>query len=413
MEATMSATVRPLRAVAPTPREALEHAQVDVIGMIRAGIPAREFVAGTAGAFPKGKRCHVTAEKKTGKSISIAVATAVEIVAAGGSVAVLDRENGADEYARRTDSVLVARDADDAFREQVRQRLRYYAWPALSLAWREDPDYPAALGESEVVIFDSSRQHLTPLGLDENSAGDWSQFSDGLIDPLMQAGKTTIVLDNAGHLEKDRARGTTAKEDLADLAFTMKVIAPFSLSVAGRIHLRCIASRIGELTIGDTWQMELGAGHYGSWQQLGRERPEHRSSFRPTNIMEKVSRTVEQTPGLSKTAIRGAVPHKNEHVDLALGLLVSEGFLVIEKDGQARLHRSARPYREADDQLTQSTQSEPSPNPVPDPVDGTQSTQSSPLREGPGTGLGSNGHGPANQVPLEAHAHSDGPETRH
>ena len=49
----------------------------------------------------------------------------------------LDRENGADEFARRLESVLDARGADDAFREAVRDRLRYYAWPTLSLDWRE------------------------------------------------------------------------------------------------------------------------------------------------------------------------------------------------------------------------------------------------------------------------------------
>jgi hypothetical protein len=260
------------------PREALAQSRVDLIAVIDKGIAPREYVPGAKEVIPKGKRIHVAAEKKTGKSVVFATLLPVQIVAAGGKVVVLDRENGADESARRLETVLDARGADDSFRETVQERLRYHAWPQLRLEWANDPDYPQAFGDADVVVFDSSRSHTASLALRENESDDYSAFVARLIDPLMRAGKAVIVLDNTGHLEKERARGTTAKEDLCDVAFTLTKIKAFTTSEAGRLELRCVASRLGE--VGGTWQMELGGGHYGTWQRLGPRPPEAREALR-------------------------------------------------------------------------------------------------------------------------------------
>lgn len=283
---------------ADTPAQALAKSRVDVLQIIRDGIPDREYVPGAEDLLPRGKRIHVTAEKKTGKSLSIAVVTPVAIVAAGGTVVVLDRENGADEYARRLQDVLEARDADDAFSERVREHLHYHAWPTLDLAWHDDPDYPAAFTGADLVIFDSSRSHLTPLGLKEDQSDDFAAFTTALIDPLMNAGITTITLDNSGHLEKDRPRGTSAKEDLCDIAFTMKALTPFSAATPGRLELRCAASRIGEITTGDTWHLALGAGHYGTWQRIGTRPPEARDELREAAV--EVLAAARETLGSEK-----------------------------------------------------------------------------------------------------------------
>jgi hypothetical protein len=317
---------------------------VDLIAAIEEGIPPRQYLPGAEEVIPKGKRIHVAAEKKVGKSLVFATVLPVEVIAAGGRVVVLDRENGDDESARRLETVLDAREADARFCETVRERLHYHAWPQLRLEWASDPDYPQAFGEADVVVFDSSRSHTASLALRENESDDYSRFVAALIDPLMRAGKAVIVLDNTGHSEKERARGTTAKEDLCDIAFTVRTIKPFSLQQAGIVELRCMYSRIGEITHGDSWRMELGDGAYGSWQRD--ERPaEDSSAFRPTHQMRAVSETVEQSPGLSKAAIRSAVKGKNEYIDRALELLISEGYIEVYKDGRAHRHRSLRPYR--------------------------------------------------------------------
>ena len=247
------------------PAAALAASRVDLLKMIRDGIPPREFVAGSNGMLVKGKRHHIAAAKKVGKSLTIGVVAAVDWIIAGATVVILDRENGSDEYARRMDCVLKAQNANDELREQILARYRYHAWPQFRLEWGKDASYPAAFAGVDVVIFDSSRKFLTSVNLKEDSSDDYSLFTDALIDPLMNAGITTIILDNTPH-DADRARGTSSKGDLCDLIYVLKAPKAFSRDRAGRVELEATHSRIGEVT--GTWALELGAGSYGTWAHM-------------------------------------------------------------------------------------------------------------------------------------------------
>src|SRR5207249_3499838 len=79
-----------------------------------------------------------------------------------------------------------------------------------------------------------------------------------------------------------------------------------------------------------------------------------RAAFRPTTLMERVSRALEEAPGLSKKAARAAVKGRAEYVDLALDLLIAEGFVEARRDRQATRHYVRRPYRsEHDEQVSE------------------------------------------------------------
>jgi hypothetical protein len=69
-------------------------------------------------------------------------------------------------------------------------------------------------------------------------------------------------------------------------------------------------------------------------------------SFRPTGLMETISRAVEDTAGASKNEIRSAVKGRNEYRDLALDRLISEGYIEVVRDGQPHRHYSLRRFRE-------------------------------------------------------------------
>jgi hypothetical protein len=87
---------------------ALRSSRVDLLERVRDGLPPREFIPGMGGALVRGKRHHIHGPAKTGKTETIAVVGGLDIAAAGCTVVVLDRENGADEYARRVAAVLNA-----------------------------------------------------------------------------------------------------------------------------------------------------------------------------------------------------------------------------------------------------------------------------------------------------------------
>ena len=74
------------------------------------------------------------------------------------------------------------------------------------------------------------------------------------------------------------------------------------------------------------------------------------AAFRPTALMEKVSRAVEATPKISRRAIFDAVKGRQEYVGAAIDILTAEQHVTVQ-DGRrnARLHTSVKPYRQTDD----------------------------------------------------------------
>jgi DNA-binding transcriptional ArsR family regulator len=73
--------------------------------------------------------------------------------------------------------------------------------------------------------------------------------------------------------------------------------------------------------------------------------------FRPTVLMEKVSRYIEAFPGRNQRAIREAgLGKRTETVIQALRILVDEGFVEEAREGTSNIYRSLDPYRRAEDQ---------------------------------------------------------------
>ena len=338
------AAERERRTAPPTgPGAKLASARVDLAAAIsRSGTP-REYVAGVAGLIPRGKRLHVSASRKTGKSLAFAVVLAVEVAAAGGTVAVLDRENGADEYTRRLRTVLAARGDDTS--DALLRRLRYFDFPALALDWRTDPGYVQAFAGVDLVIFDSSRSHTAPLGIKEDSSDDWAAFSGALIDPLAQAGVATVVLDNTGHEAKGRARGTTAKEDLADLAYTLKVLKPFSIQEPGELQLQTTASRLGEIATGSAWNMKIGGGIYGTFTATSTRASAPDAGYDRAKA-EAVYRAIESNPSIGKRALREKVRGSHAEIDQAVSHLIDSGRVRLSYgDRGAHQYETVSPYR--------------------------------------------------------------------
>src|SRR5436309_5135827 len=150
------------------------------------------------------------------------------------------------------------------------------------------------------------------------------------------------MVDNIGHAEEARSRGkgVSSKGDEADLTFSCKA----TTDPPGLI-VRCQKVRTirAAFRVGDEWIFE---------RETQRVEPRAVSSsgtFRPTGLMEQVSKLLESDPGLSKRSVRSAVKGKNEYIDLALDLLVSEGYVERVKQGQADRHIAKTAFREADD----------------------------------------------------------------
>ncbi len=233
--------------------------QVNLVEIIDKGLPPIEFLPASDGMLVRGKRHLVSAPAKEGKSLGMLVQW-VDMALAGATVALLDRENGQDIYARRLRDVLEARSLSAADRALVGAALRYFDFPTLK---RGDAEaLVAGLADVDLVVLDAQRMFLTDLGFGESEADDYAAFMADLIDPLFRAGIATLILDNTGHKEKTRARGASAKGDLNEVLFSIKTTAEFDLYRTGSMTLKVERSRFGNT---GQWTLDLGGGAFGSW----------------------------------------------------------------------------------------------------------------------------------------------------
>jgi AAA domain len=322
--------------------------RVDLVARLREGIPPADYLPASAGMLRRGKRHHLPAMKKVGKSIST-LSHCVDIALAGGRVVIFDRENGGDLYAERLGQIIAARGLSEADQNQLAQRIQYFEYPRFRDS--DEQDLIELCAGADLVVFDSQRMYLSDLGLEENGNDDHAAFLAALIDPLFRAGMATLVLDNAGHQEPKRGRGASAKSDLNEINFSLETIAPFDLETTGRIRLEIENSRFG--TTG-RWEMEIGGGVFGSWRRIKSADNDY-TGFRPTELMERASNFVENcAEPVNRRPITDAIGGKGKYARLAIDILVREGyFRSVKGDRGAQPVESIKPYRQADDPLAE------------------------------------------------------------
>lgn len=330
----------------PTPCAALEAARVNLIERIRDGVPERQFVPGGEPWLLVGKRYVFVAPAGAGKSL-IALIVAVDVVAAGGTVAIVDVDMGEEEYVRRLADILDARDDDDTLAGSCSERLHYFAYPRLTAEWSAE-DWAAAFAGMDGVIFDSSRLMLSSHGLAEDSNDDYATFAADRLVPLSRAGKFTIMLDNTGHGEKNRSRGAKAKDDLNEVVYAVKVGVKFDRESAGHLILARKRARFSEVP--SELRVPIGGGAYGPVGVPGADVTEPGSGdCRQSELMERLSRAIESKPGMGVKGVRTEVTGNNAAKTRALSILAEEDYIRVVEDGQANRHFSKRPYRAIED----------------------------------------------------------------
>jgi hypothetical protein len=243
--------------------------RVDLVDLIKNGLPPLEFLPKSEGMLIKGRRHLIAAPRKEGKSIAM-LAHWARIALEEERVMILDRENGAQTYAERLDAIIQAWDLGARDLTRLRRNLHYYEFPRLRPI---DGEYLADLARgAAVVVFDSQRMFLTDLGLRESESDDYAEFMTIVIEPLFRAGVATVILDNTGHNDRSRSRGTSAKGDLNELLFTLKAEDDFSKNRQGKVKLILAPgdSRFG--TEGE-WEMHIGGGAFSEWKRVGDDRP--------------------------------------------------------------------------------------------------------------------------------------------
>lgn len=235
--------------------------RVDLVTLMHDDPQPPAPIPGSGGVLLEGVAHLWPMERKAGKSIAMLV-MAVDIVRAGGTVAILDRENGEKRTALRLKDIAEARGLSSDDLAAIRERLHYFAFPRIRPG--DESDLRALFEAASLVVYDSSRTFMASQNLKEDSSDDYADFMAATIEPLKEAGIATLILDNSGWHNDGRPRGSSSKEDLNEHLFKSEKAEDFDRETTGLIVLEVKESRDG---LTGTWTMRIGGGVYDPWQE--------------------------------------------------------------------------------------------------------------------------------------------------
>ena len=332
--------------------------RVDVAAVLASGLarPVPTVGARTDGqAVLYRRKVHSLAgETEAGKSW-LALMVCQQVLSAGGACVVIDFEDDATSVLGR----LLALDVPAA---ALRDRFGYLApsEPVTAPGARAELEQLTGDLKPDLAVIDGMTEALALHGLNLKDNTEVAKFGRLLPRPLAQQGPAVLMLD---HLTKDReGRGRYAigaQHKLAGLdgaAFILDNRSPFGIGRHGKSGLfiakdrpgslrqTALPSREGLFWFGD---LHLAPAEWGveAWLEPPAETTQQQP-FRPTVVMAKIAAALAGK-SLSTRAIRGAVSGKNDVKDLALELLVAEGFVTRERGPRnAVIYSLTRPFEE-------------------------------------------------------------------
>lgn len=306
---------------------------------------------GPALIYPDGRIHSIHAEPEALKTF-LALLAVQELTLLGRPVVFIDFEDSASSVVGRLLNMGVPADV-------IAAQLLYIR-PDEPLSTAALADLDAAMERHPALaIVDGVTEAYNAQGLNPLDNVDIATWLDLLPRRITRAGIPVILLD---HVVKDReqrgryAIGGQHKLAGVDVAYSMRVIEPFARGREGRVSIKVEKDRPGrvrEFAVDHQVALLRATSGPGGAVALTLEPPDGTAPvFRPTTLMERVSRAVEAEGGLSKRSIRTAVAGKSATVDLALDVLINEGYIEPRPDGRATRHYSTREFRAADLNVT-------------------------------------------------------------
>jgi hypothetical protein len=305
--------------------------------------------------FYPGKVNGIFGDPESGKTW-IAQAAIIETLHAGGNAAIIDVDHNGPELT--TQRLLALGATPTQLADQT--RFRYY-----------QPEEPDELLEAvdqitewapDLLLVDSIGEMFPMLGVSTN---DGDEMTTALRRTCTKPTTTGVCVITIDHLPKSTearetgyAIGSIAKKRMIRGVYLR---ADARLQPApdqiGKITLRIIKDTAGEVRrtsaggYAGTFTLDSTQPGVTTWD-IGREDAAIGSDgqFRPTHLMEAVSRYVEDYDQVSFREIKMAIRGKTTAVQDALRILISEGYIsVIEGSRGTHKHHSVAQYREAED----------------------------------------------------------------
>jgi hypothetical protein len=300
------------------------------------------------GLFYAGRRHVVSGEFDTGKSWLMAAVASSEVRADHGVIWIDDDDMGPSAILER----LRALDLED---ERIAGQFAYLR-PAepLSDAARRDVVELIHARAVRLVVFDAFNATLSQHRCDPNSSADVERFLRSVVSPFASEGAAVVLPDHVVKQREARGRysyGSERKQTGVDVHLGLSVIEPLGRGRTGKAKISVHKDRAGFLEPALfvlTSDPETGKC---SWRIELDHAVSDEGDFRPTNLMEKVSRYLELAgEPRSRNQVEQDVKGKSEYVRQAIDVLISESFAVEFKGERgARMVKLVRAFREADE----------------------------------------------------------------
>lgn len=218
-----------------------------------------------------------------------------------------------------------------------------------------------------LVVVDSEGESLSMQGCEQNKDEDIARWSRLIPRPIAELGPAVLLID---HQPKRTdgielyAIGSQRKRAIVTGAqYLQKVIKPFSREKSGYSILTVAKDREGAQTQGTKvarLAMSPTLAGVSAVLEPVEDDQEQTGPFRPTHLMEKVSRLLEGRPEpLSQNIIKTSIKGKALAIVDGLTILAAEGFVTVQ-DGPrgAKLYSSIKPFRESQDAGNKSAQND-------------------------------------------------------
>lgn len=218
----------------------------------------------------------------------------------------------------------------------------------------------------DIVLIDSLGEIFPMLGTNTNDGDEITTAMRQVCTRPAVAGSCVITIDHLPKSAEARqtgyAIGSIAKKRMIRGAYIRAEARQQPVpGQVGRITLRIEKDTAGELRkssgggYAGTFVLDSTQPHMTTWAISKEEMPKNDDgTFRPTALMERVSRFIEDNDQATFTDIKEAITAKDKWLRDAIQMLVTEGF-VARLDGarRAKLHHCIAPYREAEDDHVQ------------------------------------------------------------
>jgi hypothetical protein len=258
--------------------------------------------------------------------------------------------------------------------EAIDERFLYFE-PDEPLVSNRLAEVKTLLAEREIRLFviDSFNPMLGLHGLDPFSSADVETFWRTVAAPIAAAGAAPVLIDHVPKNPDGRGKyayGSERKASGAIVHLGFRPLEPFARGRTGVALITTHKDRPGFLPRPTIGRFVLASDGERVSYALEADRAHAGDAFRPTVLMERVSRALElEREPKTQRWIEDNVRGKKAAVRDAIKVLVAEGYLDVNETAKGHFYRSVAAYREEDDAVAdgaRGTASRPRPDRVPE-----------------------------------------------